>query len=56
MMNDYAVQIYADMKPVDRVLLYMLKVRELLDLQAAMGKEDMRLIKALVVKEGTDSG
>lgn len=53
-MNDYAIGIYKDMKPVDRVLLYMLKTRELFDLQAAMGEEDFRMLKDLCqqFKEG----
>lgn len=50
-MNDFARQVYADMKPVDRVLLFMVKVDELLDLQKAMGEEDIRLIKELLRRE-----
>ena len=46
-MNDYAIGIYKDMKPVDRVLLYMLKVRELSDLREAMGEEDFSMIREL---------
>lgn len=46
-MNDYAIGIYKDMKPVDRVLLYALKMRELFDLQEAMTEEDFRLVKEL---------
>lgn len=46
-MNDYAIGIYKDMKPVDRVLLYALKMRELFDLQEAMTEEDFRLVEEL---------
>lgn len=56
MMNDYAVSIYADMKPVDRVLLYILKLRELFDLQEAMGERDFRLLKAALEREGAEYG
>lgn len=53
-MNDYAISIYKHMKPVDRVLLYMLKVRELSDLREAMGEEDFSMIRELCrqFKEG----
>lgn len=47
MMNDYAIGIYKDMKPVDRVLLYILKFRELQDLQAAMSEDDIKLMEEL---------
>ena len=46
-MNDYAIRIYKDMKPVDRVMLYILKFRELQDLREAMSEEDFRLMESL---------
>lgn len=50
-MSDFARQIYADMKPVDRVLLFMVKVEELFDLQKAMDARDIKLIKHLLGEE-----
>lgn len=46
-MNDYAIGIYKDMKPVDRVLLYMLKFRELQDLREAMDERDFKMVEEL---------
>lgn len=50
-MNEFIRQVYLDMTPVDRVLLLMVKVRELFELQRTMGKEDMQLLKRLMEKE-----
>lgn len=62
--HEYAKQIYADMKPADRVLLFMLKVQELSDLREVMitCKDDMRLVKGLMemlekdIKEENQNG
>lgn len=50
-MNEFARDIYLDMKPVDRVLLLVVKLTELFDLQAAMDDRDMKLLKKLVETE-----
>ena len=47
-MNDWEKEVLRDFRPVDRVLLYMMKTMELIDLAKMMTDEDIRLLKILV--------
>ena len=51
-MDSWTKDVFSNFRPVDRVLLYMMKVMELIDLQELMTEEDIALIKRLV-KKGT---
>lgn len=52
-MDSWTKGVLSDFRSVDRVLLYMMKVMELIDLQKLMTEEDISLIKRLV-KENED--
>lgn len=47
-MDSWTKGVLSDFRSVDRVLLYMMKVMELIDLQKLMTEEDISLIKRLV--------
>lgn len=46
-MTEFERQVYRDMQPVDRVLLWAAKVTELMELQKIMGAEDVPWIQML---------
>ena len=49
-MDNWMKAVLADFRPVDRVLIYMMKAKELIELAKLMTDEDMRLLKSLVQK------
>lgn len=53
-MNDWEKDILRDFRPVDRVLLHMMKVMELIDLAKMMTDEDICLLKMLVKEPGEE--
>lgn len=47
-MTEFERQVYRDMQPVDRALLWAVKVMELLELEKLMGSDEVPLIRALL--------
>lgn len=47
-MTEFERQIYRDMQPVERVLLWAAKVSELMELQKIMGAGDVPLVRMLL--------
>lgn len=53
-MTEWERDVYKDMKPIDRVLLYMVKVMEMLEFQQVLQAEDIEIIKEFLLKEGAE--
>lgn len=55
-MTDFQRQVYADMKSTDRILLWMVKIQELLEFSEVMTEQDMKGIRKvcdMMEKEAT---
>ena len=44
-MTEFQKQVYADMKSIDRILLWMVKCQELIEFSSIMTKEDLEGIR-----------
>lgn len=53
-MDSWTKDILSDFRAVDRVLLYMMKVMELIELAKIMTDEDICLLKMLVKEPGEE--
>lgn len=54
-MTDWERSVYADMKSVDRVLLLMVKVMDLLEFQKVLTREDWKLVGDLIKRTKADT-
>ena len=54
-MTDWERSVYADMKSVDRVLLLMIKVMDLLEFQKVLTKADWKLVDDLIERTKSDA-
>lgn len=54
-MTDWERNVYADMKSVDRVLLLMVKVMDLLEFQKVLTREDWKLVDDLIKRTKADT-